>query len=603
MEEGEDRARSRWRRRAGRRRWIRRERHPLRFALAALVLLLAAVLTLAWVARRELAERWLLAQLAARGATPAALAVTRLDRRGFEIADVALGPADLPDLTLAHLEASWSWTGLRAPRFDALALTGARLRGAQGDDGLRFGAADGLLRGDGGGSADGEAAPAPALLPAPEISLRDGAFELALRDGIARGMLAGALRSEADGTLAGNAELAVEHPLAHAEGTVVLSGTLADLAGELDLALRDAREPARVAPATLRGRLSGAAKALRFDVQLEGANGNLRARLAGDADLPARNASADFELAPVTFAVKGLQPQTLVPALEAVLDRSTLSKMSGQVSARGSLALRGGEPTIRLDVTLRDVGFESRFARVAGVAGTLALRGPRWQTPEGQKLRVATLHIGVPLTDGALEFQLRPTRALAVRRTSWQFAGGELSANDVVLELGAARTEVRMLANGLELGALLALVSLEGIDGTGRIDGELPFVREGGATRVEQAVLRARPEGGKIQYAPTPAIAQYAAARPNDLGLAVTALSDFHYEKLEASVDGELDGELHVELHLRGANPALKDGHPIELNLSLDAEVSDVVRSGRAAYGVPKALEERLRKLQGEEKK
>jgi len=602
MEDGA--AESRWRRRTGRRRWIRRERHPLRWAIAALALLGAGVLTLAWIARLELAERWLLAELARRDATPAALTVTRLDRRGIELVDVALGPADAPDLSVAHLEAAWSWTGLRAPRFDDIALSGVHLRGAQGEDGLRFGAAEGLWsRGGGGGDGDTAAAtPAPVLLPAPEISLRDGAFELATRDGIAKGTLAGALR-EADGTLAGNAELALDHPLAHAKGTVLVSGTLADLTGELDLAIRDAREPARVAPAVLRGSLSGAARALRFDVRLEGASGKLRAELAGDADLVARNASADLRLAPLTFEPKGLQPQTLVPALETMLDRSTLSKMSGQIAARGKLELKAGAPALRLDVILRDVGFESRFARVSGAAGTLALRGPRWQTPEGQKLQVAKLDIGVPLTDGALEFRLRPQGALDVRQTTWQFAGGELSSNDVVLELGAPRTELRMLASGLELGALLALVSLDGIDGSGLIDGELPLVREGGTTRVENAVLRARPEGGKIQYRPTAAIAQYAASRPNDLGLAITALSDFHYEKLEANVDGDLGGELHVELHLRGANPALQDGHPVELNLSLDAEVADVVRSGRAAYGVPKAIEERLRKLQGEEKK
>jgi hypothetical protein len=240
---------------------------------------------------------------------------------------------------------------------------------------------------------------------------------------------------------------------------------------------------------------------------------------------------------------------------------------------------------------------------VTGASGKLELRGPPWQTQSGQKLAVARLDIGVPLTEGALEFQLRPTRALDVRRTTWRFAGGELRAEDVVLELGAPRTEARMQASGLDLGALLALVSLEGVDGTGRIDGEIPFVREDGVLRVEQGVLRASPEGGRIRYQPTQAVAQYAASRPNDLGLAVAALSDFHYEKLEAGVDGDIDGELNVELHLRGANPAVQDGHPIELNLSLDAQVADVVRSGRAAYGVPKALEERLlRKLQGEKK-
>ena len=602
MEEGAERARSRWRRREGRRRWIRRERHPLRWTVVALALLLAAALTLAWVARLELAQRWLLSQLAARGATEAALTVTRLDRRGLEIADLVLGPADAPDLTLARLDASWSWTGLRVPRFDALALEGVRLRGAQGEDGLGFGAAEGLWRGDGQGG-DETAAPAPALLPAPEISLRDGAFELALRDGTAKGTLAGALRSEPDGALAGHAELALDHPLAHAKGTVVLSGTLEDLTGELDLALRDARDPPRVAPAALRGRLSGAAKALRFDVRLEGANGELRAELAGDADLAARNATADLRLAPVTFAPKGLQPQTLVPALEAVLDRSTFSNLSGQVSARGKLELRAGEPALRLDVTLRDVGFESRFARVSGAAGTLAVRGPQWRTPDGQKLAVAELDIGVPLTGGEIEFRLRPGNALDVRRTTWRFAGGELRAEEFALELGAPRTEAHMLASDLDLGELLALVSLDGFEGTGRIDGELPFVREAGVWRVAGGVLRADPPGGTIRYRPSASIAAYATSRPSDLGLAVTALSDFHYDELDARVDGDVAGKLIVALHLRGANPAVQDGHPIELNLSLDAEVADVVRSGRAAYGVPKGLEERLRKLQKEEKK
>ncbi|HEX5068233.1 MAG TPA: YdbH domain-containing protein, partial [Myxococcota bacterium] len=168
--------------------------------------------------------------------------------------------------------------------------------------------------------------------------------------------------------------------------------------------------------------------------------------------------------------------------------------------------------------------------------------------------------------------------------------------------LGATRTEARMQATGLDLGLLLALVSLEGLDGTGRIDGEIPFVREGGVLRVEHGSLRASPEGGRIRYRPTQAIAKYAASRPNDLGLAVTAMSDFHYEKLEASVDGDVGAELHIELHVRGANPAVQDGHPIELNLALDAEVADVVRSGQATYGVPKGLEERLRRLMGEEK-
>jgi hypothetical protein len=590
---------SRWRRRRGRRRWIRRARRPLRWAIGVLVLLLAGALTLAWVARLRLAERLLVAELARRGATSAALTVTRLDRHGIEIANLALGDAARPDLSLARLEASWSWEGLRARRLDAVALTGLRLRGTQGEEGLDFGAAEGLWRRDGDGEA---AAPAgPPLLPAREASLRDGAFELATRDGTATGALSGRLVSAQDGALTGRAELAVDHPLARSQGSVAISGTLADLAGELDLALRDAREPPRVAPAALRGHVGGAAKALRFDVTLEGAEGRLRASLSGEADLLARDAQAKLRIEPLAFAPDGLQPATLVPALEAFLDRGAISQVDGRIEARGELRLRAGDPALRLDVTLHDLGFESRLGNVSGASGTVALRGPPWRTPEGQQLRVARLDVGVPLTDGALEFTLRAQRALAVERTSWGFAGGALSAEDFALELGAPRTEVRMQARDLALGELLALVSLEGLEGNGRIDGELPFVREGGVWRVEGAVLRAEPGGGTIRYRPAPKIAAYASSRPNDLGLAVTALSDFRYDELEAKVDGEVQGELLVSLHLRGANPAVHGGHPIELNLSLDAEVADVVRSGRAAYRVPKGLEKRLRELQQKE--
>ena len=291
-----------------------------------------------------------------------------------------------------------------------------------------------------------------------------------------------------------------------------------------------------------------------------------------------------------------------MPALEVLLDRSTIRKVAGKVEARGKLELRDGDPTYRLDVALRELGFESRYARVSGAAGTLALRGPPLQTPAGQQLSIARLDAGVPLTEGLLEFQLRPRGALALRRMTWSFAGGELRAEDLSLALGAERTEARMQAVGLDLAALLELVSLEGIDGSGRIDGLLPFVRSDGVVRVEGGVLRAREEGGRIRYRPTAAVAGFAASRPNDLGLAVTVLSDFHYDELEAKIDGLLAGELNVGLHLRGANPGFHDGYPIELNLALDAEIADIVRSSQAAYRVPRVVEERLREFSREEK-
>jgi hypothetical protein len=571
-----------------------RRRRRIARALAGALLVGAVALALGVATRRELAERWLLGELAQRGAVPAELHVTRLGPGGLALEGVAIGSPDAPDLTLAALDASWSLAGLRARRLDALALSGLHLRGAQRDGGLDFGAAAALWRGRDG---DG----APPVLPARRIALRDVSLELATPQGVASGTLAGELGAGPDGSLSGELQLALAHPVAQAQGKVALSGTLAALAGQLDLELRDAREPARVAPARLRGQLSGASHDLRFDLSLEGAKGALRAQADGHADLGARDAEARFRVEPIAFAAGALQPAALVPALELWLTRSEVEQVSGRVEAQGTLALSQGKPGYRLALTLRDVGFDSRLGRVSGLAGGLALRGPPLSTPAGQELHVARFEAGVPFTDGVLAFQLVGPRVLRLSRTSWHFAGGELRADDLAFELGAERNEARMLAVGLDLGALLELVSLEGVGGSGRVDGELPFVRREGAWRVEQGVLRAA-AGGTIRYQPNATVAKAAASRPNDLGMALEVLSDFHYDALEADIDGELAGELHVELHLRGKNPGFRGGYPIELNLALDGPLADVARSGEAVYHVPRGLAERLRRLTVEEK-
>ena len=95
--------------------------------------------------------------------------------------------------------------------------------------------------------------------------------------------------------------------------------------------------------------------------------------------------------------------------------------------------------------------------------------------------------------------------------------------------------------------------------------------------------------------APSESARALAKSRPNDLGIAVAAFSNFHYETLEARVDGDLRGELRIALHVRGASPDFQDGQPIELNLNLESRLADLVREGVAVYRVPDVVEERLR--------
>ena len=283
------------------------------------------------------------------------------------------------------------------------------------------------------------------------------------------------------------------------------------------------------------------------------------------------------------------------PAFHALLEAEPGLPIAGRVEVRGQIAREQGERVFDASVALRDASFTSDLMRMSDVNGVIALRGPPLHTPKKQILSLGVVDVGVPLTDGLVEFTLRRDGTVAVALAMLHFAEGELRAQDVVLDLEAKQTAATLQARGLDLSALLVQVDIPGIEGSGILDGDVPLVRTGSSLVVKGALLHAAQGGGKIRYTPTEETRALAASRPNDLGLAVDAFSNFEYEILEARLDGELQGEMKIGLHVRGANPEFQDGRPVELNLNLEARLTDLVRDATAAYRVPDVVEERLR--------
>jgi hypothetical protein len=525
-------------------------------ALALTALLLGAAAIALWTQRTALAERWLVGALTARGLAPASLHVTRLDTAGLTLADVAIGTADAPDLQASQIGVGWSFAGLRAGHADTLHVSGLRLRATLGAAGWSLGALDPLLAGD-GEPADAAAFPA---LPAREITLDDARVALETPDGPASSAASGSLRSGPDGALDGRFTLALEHPLGRAAAALTLAGP---------------------------------PDALRFEATLADDAGRLSASAHGAADLAAGRGQLDWRLEPLAFAPGALQPATLVPALA----KAQLRAVSGRVEAHGSATLAAdGAVEYRADVALREVSFVTPLARVEHVDGTIALRGPPLHTPAAQLLSIALLDLGVPLVDGLVEWQWRRDGTIALARTRWGFAGGELSAQDLVVDPRRALAgAVTLRARDIDLDALFAQTQLEGLSGSGRVTGEVPLALREGAVVVTGGRLYAAEAGGTIRYAPAPSVAAMAASRPGDLGLAVAAFSDFRFDELEAELDGDLAGDIAVALHVRGVNPGFQDGRPVELNLNLESRLADLVRAGQASYRVPEAVEERLR--------
>jgi hypothetical protein len=473
--------------------------------LLALAALLGAAGALAWSQRISLAERWLRAQVAARGVAPAALRVARLDARGIALEGVAVGAPESPDLGAERVEGDWSWRALRERRFDALRLRGVRLRAALRDDGLTLGALDPLFRGD--------AAAGALALPARSIALEDARAQVATPRGVAEGSLGGTLDETAQG-IAGSFALDVAGAGLRATGRLDVAGTLEE--------------------STFRGSLETAGEGL----------------------------------------------------------------LAGKLAARGRVTRTGGQPSFEAALALDGVAVSFGALRASGIHGAIDLRGPPLHTVKRQTVFVGRVDAGVPLSEGLVHFALRRDGKLAVERAELALAGGTVWVEDLVVSPGDPRLPVTLRARDVDLARLLEMVTLPGLSGTGRLEGELPLALDASGLRVAAGLLRAAEGGGTIRYLPSESARALAESRPADLGLAVEAFSDFRFERLEARLDGDLLGGMKLALCVRGANPSFQDGRPVELNLSLEAYLADLVRGSVESYRVPGVIEQRIRELQ-----
>ena len=669
---------------------------PLRRAGAWLAAALLAVVLAALLARRPLAERWLLAELRRLGVPEATLSVARVGPDVLEVRDVAVGRA--ADLVIDLVEARVTRASLRAGRLAALRVRGVRVRGAYGDQGLTFGALDALLEG-------GEREPgAPLVLPAASVAIEAGELALETTRGPLRATFTAGGSEGEGGRIEVHADLEAQHPLFTAKGRLDATGGAEELAGaltldlgvegevaagttvsatrlsarsdlrsrggaleidatvpafpltvslrrasgeallvrgespalrirgqgppdperfalrveseggrlearELDLEVRDVAvaldlanlaslpvgrvaagrildlaRPERFAPLSLRGELRAEDGALGFDLTL-GDGGALAVEAKGRHDPRSGAGRAHLRVAPLAFEGEGLQPAALLPILG---DR--IREASGEIEAVGDFSWREGAAQGALDVALRDLSGSSELADVERANAALRVAWPL-STPPRQLLALARLDCGLELTDGLVEFELRPDGVLVVPSAEFAFAGGRISTAGE-LDPAAEERSLVLAVEDLDLGALFALVPLEGLSGEGTLSGEIPVVVRGDAVEIRGAFLASSEAGGWIRYRPGEGAAGLA-TNPG-MAIALRALQNFAYETLEVRVDGDALGPVVVSAALRGSNPDLEAGRPVEFNLSVEGELGDLVEAGMTSYQIPEEIQRRL---------
>lgn len=190
-------------------------------------------------------------------------------------------------------------------------------------------------------------------------------------------------------------------------------------------------------------------------------------------------------------------------------------------------------------------------------------------------------------SDGTWDTYLEQTRV--------SLLGGYATLSAFSYSSQLPRTKVIAELNNLSLAEILALEGSQKLSGSGAIDGNIPIIFQASEFNVQAGKLHARPPGGHIVYRVDQAM-QATISNNQGLELAFNALNNFHYTKLEGTLQYENSGATEIALRIEGRNPKTANERPIHFNITVTENLRKLLQSLRLAEDLGGALEKRMQK-------
>ncbi|HWR00783.1 MAG TPA: YdbH domain-containing protein [Chlorobaculum sp.] len=241
-------------------------------------------------------------------------------------------------------------------------------------------------------------------------------------------------------------------------------------------------------------------------------------------------------------------------------------------SATEEVSWNISEPSILLD---RDSGGKTRIG--------FTLRSLSRKAGDGEI--VLTKPKG---TIGMLENRTRPS-SISLSGFSAGLLSGSIDIGHIEYDLKSGHAETVLILNGIPLQKLLDLQGVDKIHATGTLRGRIPVIMDGASFRIPDGGMDTE-QSGRIIYTSTPQ--ERALANP---GMKITyeALENFFYSELVSSITMSPDGTSHIALQIRGHNPDFQNGRLVNLNLNIEQNLLDLMRSLSIASGIEQKIFEK----------
>ncbi|HWP65571.1 MAG TPA: YdbH domain-containing protein, partial [Candidatus Limnocylindria bacterium] len=345
---------------------------------------------------------------------------------------------------------------------------------------------------------------------------------------------------------------------------------------------RGTAEPPPLGAARLTGTLRGSLERLQLDASATLESAPLA--LTANGTLEPRRGRADLALRIPETPLDAVQPGRAIPVLA-----DTVTQLRGSLAGEGRARYADGAKRAELSLALREADVVTPSATLRGVSGVVTFLGPPGvTTPPGQHLAMAAIEGPLPLEDGLLVFRLEPDAVLHLEQAGWRLAGGRVQTSGRV-PLAANERTVTLTVEDLDVATLLESIAFEGLSGSGTLSGTIPLRQRGERLLVENGQLTATATG-TLRYRRPGA----AASGGGQLDLLLGVLDDFRYDALSLGLDGDLAEPMAMTIKLRGRNPTYQGGRPVVFNVTIEAPLAGLLRTGRSTYRIPPAIEKRL---------
>lgn len=205
---------------------------------------------------------------------------------------------------------------------------------------------------------------------------------------------------------------------------------------------------------------------------------------------------------------------------------------------------------------------------------------------------VAFVDVGVPLRNLEADYHLHiGEESIDVSGLTLDAFGGKITAEPFSLGTDSEPDTVLVHLQSMDIAEMMAIKEFRAVEVSGRFDADLPLEIGPDGITMDDGRLTGLPPGGVIRYRAGEA---GDAAGSSPLGIAQKALSNFEYETLTADVDYDESGNLVVQMQLRGRNPDMEESRPVVLNLGVENNIPQMLRSLQASRNVQDVLERRV---------